>query len=128
MEILYRGKRISDGEWVEGTCHLADDGRAYIINGTFVDACWEEIDPDTAGRYTGLRDKYGKLIFDGDIVRIAGIYFMIRWGQKHARFEMQRLRHSGEYEGKTKYFHTVDLPEGMIAGNRWDNPELMEVG
>lgn len=126
MEILFRGKRLSDGVWVAGTYHLADDGRTYIINGTIENACWEEVDPDTASMYTGLRDKHGELIYDGDIVRMLNQHFLIRWGSKNARFELRRLRREDDEE-RTKFLHTKDLPGGNVVGNKWDDPHLLEV-
>lgn len=124
MEILFRGRR-NDGVWVHGTLHVCGDGRAYIINGTFEDARWDEINPDTASMYTGIRDKHGEMIFDGDVVRMLNQRFLISWGAKNARFELHRLRFRSE-DGSTKFLHTKDLPEGTVIGNRWDDPSLLQ--
>lgn len=79
-EILFKAKRISDGEWVKGSLiSFADGGRAILPsesavlykNGAslFSTVNCLEVDPSTVCEYTGLTDSDGKRVFDGDILK-----------------------------------------------------------
>ena len=127
-EILFKAKRIDNGEWVEGqyvyiTNPLTEDGepiKHLICNGTNIFN--DLIDPVTLCQYTGLTDKNDKKIWENDIVELPDGegYFTCEWEEGTARFVMNG-------DGLTVDFDNYWSYQTEVAGNIFDNPELLEV-
>lgn len=142
-EILFRGKRIDNGEWVEGylvektdfdaggvVCQSyivekVDFGRNADDDIRFCDIDEIEVIPETVGQYTGLTDRNGEKIFDGDIIT-ANI-------GEHEE-ELEYLSDSNiEVTFSKGYFYPFGYACGwrswvsdiQVIGNKWDNPELL---
>lgn len=137
-EILFKAKRIDNGEWVEGyyvyiTNPLTEDGkpiRHLICNGTNIFN--DLIDPVTLCQYTGLADKNGKKIWENDILKckkyIGGNFvdYCIEVGyveMKHGAFGLHRIKNDAYYRPFKDWLEDYEYE---VVGNIFDNPELLE--
>lgn len=140
-EILFRGKRIDNGEWVEGAFLNDRDGAFYICPAvsdiTYGDngnrrriGCWYKVDPATVGQYTGLTDKNGKRIFEGDVVREV-------WGES-VYYKKLAVSMDSERCGWFPFAcgdgcgccedEVLEPTYAEVIGNIHDNPELLKEG
>lgn len=128
-EILFRGKRVDNGEWVHGgivhqTDHYGEPvDRYYIIDGTETqdyDIGYEyEVVPETVGQFTGLRDKNGKRIFEGDILSFETMRGTIS-------FTVYYDEECGVWQPFGDSYCGFDPKDVEVIGNIHDNPELLE--
>ena len=160
-EILFRGKDKNTGRWIQGGFHiwekrmlnpigvdyLKDDEVAYTITvNSFAD--WNmprtmqavEVVPETVGQYTGLCDKNGKKIFEGDILRgdiypfknveDYNYYAEVIWFDNSPAFgiythKSPTSKTRGISAGNTDYLTDFTQEAWEVIGNIHDNPELL---
>ena len=151
-EILFRGKRIDNGEWVEG--YLILKGNQTFISSfpyfvgkvhetSWLEFCFGgfiEVIPETVGQYTGLTDKNGKKIFEGDIVRTHYANAPKAVFVETVVFDGGKFCATSTNEGckttaalwdgvpRLAIDKSVYMDEVEVIGNIYDNPELLEVG
>ena len=133
-EILFRGKRAEDNKWVYG---FVVNGSHSII-GVYEDGhcfCFESVIPETVGQYTGLKDKNGNKIFEGDIVKaIQTEYDEYKENEPFVfSFVGEMIFDDACFGLKAK--KVIDFYSPMwkeedveleVIGNIHDNPELLE--
>lgn len=131
---LYKGKRQDNGEWEEGNLFHNHDGRVFVgelVVDDDLDArtasrytlgiAFAEVIPETVGQYTGLADKNGKRIFEGDVVEISHDAYPGVKGEVFFKNGSFMLKNVGDV--LTLYGF---LPWCEVIGNRFDYPELLK--
>lgn len=126
-EILFRGKRTDNGEWAIGDLYRQTDyfgERQTIIFEDKGNACFKKnfVDTETVCQYTGLTDKNGNKIFEGDIVKdeFAQLLGVVKYSKKYMQFVVDDIN-----DGEQDYSEFINEVE--VIGNIFDNPELLEV-
>ena len=128
-EILFRGKRTDNGEWVEGYLYITHNGEHEIsvyneeVN---IERWTHEVDTSTVCQYTGMKDKNGKRIFDGDVAKVLqgkdkDIAYV---GFENGAFMLYPK--TGNIYERTLWEYWYNDYDVEVIGNITDNPELLE--
>ena len=142
-EILFRGKRKDNGEWVYGNfVRGCVDDFAYIVEFGNKELCrnYVEVIPETVGQYTGLTDKNGKKIFEGDMIKpfndeidkmvvefCHGQFLLCLYGERGymAEYGWEESGNYGCFEAEPLSSYGDDIE---VTGNIHDNSELLKEG
>jgi uncharacterized phage protein (TIGR01671 family) len=119
-EILFRGKIIDNGEWVYGFYFHQKNTpiEGYFIIGS--KGFLERVIPETVGQFTGLTDKNGVKIFEGDIVTSKF------WNPQNYKVIFQDGEFSFTTDDLQPYTNSIHyLNDFEVIGNIHDNPELL---
>lgn len=133
--IIFRGKRLDNEAWVYGDL-IENQGRYFIYHamsettiednddGRIVVAA-VEVDPDTVGQYTGLKDRAGEMIWEGDIMSL-----VTEFGDtiiREIRFIDGAFCVIGEQEDDLHGLSwAVEMCDGIVGDNIHDNPDLLK--
>lgn len=140
-ESLFRGKRKDNGEWIYGYYCVFNGMIHCIYTGYAETDCGDiypdyyEVDPETVGQYTGLTDKNGVKIFEGDIVKgtaySATTIGVIVWIDEISSFGVRRVNAPNPTAWEnSSILRCVSLGKtdefaAEVIGNIYDNPELL---
>ena len=121
---LYRGKRLDNGQFIEGSL-IGED----VIVGKIVDFeedyfttdFWYKVDTATVGQFTGFTDKNELKIFDGDILETEeGLIWVVSWSEKGEWIACDVL------DEDTELLSDIVCDNIRVVGNRFDNKELLK--
>ena len=126
IEILFKAKRIDNGEWVEG--YVVRYGynkkeKWYIVPEYASDLYTFEIDEKTICQYTGMTDKNNNKIWENDVVEYRDFTdekYVVVWETSKAMFEHQ------QYGCSIMNFDELSGMDVEVIGNIFDNPELLK--
>ena len=134
-EIRFRGKRVDNGEWVFGWVSFQHN-RAFIHSDDMPYDNAVEVDPATVGQFTGLKDKSGREIYEGDIVEVNytvkyidpdkqdeehTAITRVYWNDFRASFALEFHKFAND-----DLYRFVRDKYAEVVGNIHDNPELLE--
>lgn len=133
-KIKFRGKRLHDGKWVYGSPLIVDTEKRKVamivtLHEAYPDTLAKvttSVDIETVGQFTGLTDKNGKEIYEGDIVRSTicaeFVYEVAYNDERFASFGLRRKQ-----DAFMHYFgEAIEAEECEVIGNVFDNPELLK--
>lgn len=117
-EILFRGKRLDNGEWACGYLYRLSERLNPFIMFINSNAESHEVIPETVGQYTGFKDKNGIKIFEGDIMQLCSACYpcLVYWDGKGWAWKQNGKRRE------------IDLTREKMdtIGNIHDNPNLLD--
>ena len=144
-EYKFRGKEIDTGKWIYGGL-FKEPAPPQCFEKTLEDKYWivypnprympdwnlpyemvrTDVDKKTIGQYTGLHDKNGKEIYEGDIIQHEDITKgLVRYSEKYAQYI---LVETGSVKDEFESLGDYNMEVFEVIGNEWDNPELLEEG
>ena len=130
-EILFRGKRLDNGEWVEGSLWTwGKKLRIHLIFDLPDSALWFRVDPNTVGQYIGLTDRNGQKIFEGDIMEgpchSAWRHDTQRCVVAYGRYGFECRHHIDGLDSDYYTYKVLFSRKVEVIGNIHDNPELLK--
>lgn len=142
-QIKFRGKRIDNNEWVYGSLTQSEahnkNGEPFMVSyiapsipvaseGGFELVKMDRVKPATVGQFTGLHDKNGKEVYEGDIVRLR---VSDNRYKRNPRYTTKTIRYDNRlarFEADGIYWINLSSDRIEVIGNVFDSPKLIEKG
>ena len=127
-KILFRGN--FNDKWVNGSLLYDEENNKAFIAEHFEDssAYLREVIPETVGQYTGLTDKNGKKIFEGDILEFSDRFVVVFWHTHLGCWDSNFLKFTNTENGRDNMSPLNWGYKSKVIGNIHDNPELLKGG
>ena len=128
-EIKFRAKKLLGGVWIYGDLVRNTSGSFAIVpawGDKYMAFDNYEVDPNTVGQFTGLKDKNGKEIYDSDIVKTKyGRMCVVAWfcSSAYIGFDMKPIESKHPYPSACDLYLSDNLE---VIGNIYDNPEYLK--
>ena len=142
--IKFRGKNKNINEWVYGDLVVVEDGMHNVVRAKIITHCFAKsfigcdfdhysistlVKPETVGQFTGLVDKNGKEIYEGDIVKTKGNWGgVVTWNSRGYYYIKDKYYYDNEEPDLSPLgsLHCYERKQLEIIGNIHDNPELLK--
>lgn len=135
-QIIFRGKRFDNSEWIVGDL-VENQGRFFIYHATSETTIEDnddckiaviavEVNPATVGQFTGLLDKNGKEIYEGDRVNVVqaerNFDIVVKWSNEAMAF---MACYADGKQSPFSWFTNLQVYQLTVIGNIYDNPSLI---